>query len=314
MGRSILQFDDLGSPLARVDERVMHVPRGRGLVVNNQAAKVVVFLAGRFRALVNGATAGELAPGDALVIPGPCRQVYQPMTARRETRLHVLILTFAPGLFACDPETLRAVPVAGDAERSRGDFIREHFGGVQVRPGVLTARAMEWIDALRQEGGRKETGHRLRVAAYALLLLTEIARREASAGPAEPEAGTTPRRGWTVEQVKNFLLERHAEELTLEQVAWHVGLSAEHLARSFRRDTGRTVFGYVEQVRLEHAKTLLAGSLQPVTEIARQAGFGTPSQLCRTFRRALGETPLAYRNRVAREARFTPSLLDRNTL
>lgn len=312
MGRCILQFDDLGTPLARVDERVIHVPRGRRLVVNNSIAKVVVLLAGRFRALVNGTVVGDLQPGDALVIPGPCNHVYQPLEARRETRLHALVLSFTPGLFACDPETMRAVPVGGDAERSRGDFIREHFGSVQVRRGVLTASAMEWVDALRREGEREGLGQRLRAAAYGLLLLTEIARRHVSADAPKKKraAGDEPRRGWTVEQVKNFVLEHHAEPLTLEQIAWHVGLSAEHLARGFRRETGLTIFGYVEQVRLEHAKTLLASSTQSVTEIARQAGFGTPSQLCRSFKRALGETPLAYRLRTTRAASFSPSLFE----
>jgi AraC-like DNA-binding protein len=113
-----------------------------------------------------------------------------------------------------------------------------------------------------------------------------------------------------VEQVKNFLLEHHAGELTLEEIAQHVRLSAEHLARTFRKETGQTVFGYIEHLRVEQARAQLAGSSLTVNEVAAVTGFGTASQLCRTFKRVTGETPLAYRLKRAREAEFSPSVME----
>ncbi len=309
MGRSIFQIDRLGTPLDRVMDRVIFIPKGRRLMVHNVQQKIVILLEGAVKALVNDRLVGEMQAGDALVIPGSCRQAYVPVDRRREMRMHAMIVVFSPSLFACEESLLRAVPVVGtDAEETSENFVRRHFGSVQLRRGILTPAAMEWVEGLRREAGEKGTGYRLRAAAYTLLLLTEIARREAS--PVAAPMESMSRQAWMIEQTKNFLLEHHAEELTLDQVAWHMRLSGEHLARTFRKETGQTIFGYVQHLRLERAKTQLASSQLTVNEIARQAGFGTAAQLCRTFKRATGETPLAYRLRMARLADFSPSLTE----
>ena len=311
MGRNVFEVDGLGGALDRAVERVMHIPRGRRMVVDNHQQKIVIILEGGVRALVNGVEAGVLDAGDALVIPGACKQTYVPVVARRETRLHALIVVFRRGVFACDGNLLRAVPVAGaDAQAVPEDFLREHFGSVQVRRGVLTPAVAASLEALRREAAGKDTGYRLRAAAQVWLLLTEIARRERPPAVVASAEEPLSRREWLVTQVKNFVFERHAEELTLDQVAWHVRMSAEHLARTFRKATGQTVFGYVQQLRLERAKTRLAGTQLTVNEIAREAGFGTASQLCRTFKQATGETPLAYRLRTAGDADFSPSVFE----
>ena len=311
MGRNVFQIEALGGVLERVVDRVMVIPKGRRLVVKNSVQKIVLIQEGQVRALINGAVVGELGPGDALAVPGACKQSYLPLVQRREMRLRVLVIVFRHGVFAYDPNTLRAVPVAGaNADDSPEDFVRSHFGRVQVRREVLTPTVAEAIKVLRREAADKGAGYRVRAAAQVLLLIAEIARHEAMSAPSKEAEAALSRSAWQVEQVKNFLLEHHAEELTLEQVAQHVRLSAEHLARTFRKETGQTVFGYVEHLRVEQARAQLAGSALTVNEIAHATGFGSASQLCRTFKRVTGGTPLGYRLKRAKEAEFSPSVME----
>jgi Transcriptional regulator containing an amidase domain and an AraC-type DNA-binding HTH domain len=309
MGRSIFHIEKLGGVLERVLERVMIIPRGRRLLTGNDQPKIVLLLEGQVRAFINHTEIGEMLPGDALVVPGTCRQAYVPALSRREMRMRVLLVIFRRGVFAYDENLARAVPVAGvQPDDSPDDFVRVHFGSVQLRRGVLTPAVAESINALRREAEERETGHHLRAAAHTLLLISEIARREATDAP--PPAQAMSRAAWQVEQVKHFLLEHHTEALTLEKVARHANLSAEHLARLFRKETGMTVFGYIEHLRLERARAQLAGSSMTVAAIARAAGFSSASQFCRTFRRVTGDTPLGYRLKRAREAAFSPSILE----
>lgn len=309
MGRSIFQVDQLGGALDSVRDRVMFIPKGRRLLVDNAHQKIVILLEGQVKASVNGKAVGDMAPGDALVVPGPCKQSYVPLVARREMRMHVLVVVFRRGLFAFDETLLRAVPAAGaKADDSPEDFIREHFGRVQVRRDVLTPAVRAAIEALRREASAKAAGFRMRAAAQVLLLLSEIARREELELPAARKP--LSRQQWMVEQVKNFVMEHLTEELTLEQIAWHVRLSGEHLARTFRKETGRTIFGYLQHLRIEQAKAQLAGSQLTVNEIARVTGFGSASHLCRAFKQATGGTPVAYRLRTAKDAQFSPSVMD----
>ena len=48
---------------------------------------------------------------------------------------------------------------------------------------------------------------------------------------------------------------------------------------------------------MERAKRLLASTDEPLKRVAREAGFRSPQQLSKRFRRLEGTTPLAFRRR-----------------
>ena len=67
------------------------------------------------------------------------------------------------------------------------------------------------------------------------------------------------------------------------------------LAREFRRRFGCSIGDYVRRLRIEFACRELAISDVPLYEIAFAAGFSDHSHFARTFKRATGMTPGAYR-------------------
>ncbi|MEU2923561.1 GlxA family transcriptional regulator [Streptomyces sp. NPDC007251] len=83
----------------------------------------------------------------------------------------------------------------------------------------------------------------------------------------------------------------------LESLARCAGLSARHLGRLFRSQTGMTPGQYVEAVRTEAAQTLLESGGHSVEEVARLAGFGSSESLRRVFQHRLGIAPTTYRAR-----------------
>ncbi|AUY52919.1 helix-turn-helix transcriptional regulator [Streptomyces sp. CB01881] len=70
-------------------------------------------------------------------------------------------------------------------------------------------------------------------------------------------------------------------------------LSVRSLHRRFSAATGMTLAHWVRQARLIHALTLLAHDT-PVTSIAAQLGYATPSAFTAMFRRAVGQAPSAF--------------------
>ena len=52
------------------------------------------------------------------------------------------------------------------------------------------------------------------------------------------------------------------------------------------------------EIRLDQAKDRLAGSAEPIVEIALGVGFSEQSAFTRAFRRRFGESPAAYRRRL----------------
>ena len=118
---------------------------------------------------------------------------------------------------------------------------------------------------------------------------------------AEVVAGTRPRsssvhardRRRAVEAAL-FLDARSRDALNLEDVAAEVALSPFHFLRVFRAVLGVTPHQYLVRTRLRNAARLLAGDA-PITGIAYDVGFGDLSNFVRTFHRAAGVSPSAFR-------------------
>jgi AraC family transcriptional regulator len=98
-------------------------------------------------------------------------------------------------------------------------------------------------------------------------------------------------------------IEAHAHaQVSLASAASHAGTSPFHFLRQFRATLGVTPHQYLVQCRLRRAARLLSEIDKPVTDVAFEAGFGDLSNFTRTFTRAAGMSPGAFR-RLARDER-----------
>jgi AraC-like DNA-binding protein len=89
------------------------------------------------------------------------------------------------------------------------------------------------------------------------------------------------------------------QDIDLEQAAGRAGLSPFHFLRLFSRVLGVSPHQYLVRSRLRHAARLLAGCEQSVTDVALDVGFADLSNFVRSFHRAAGLSPGAFR-RAAR--------------
>lgn len=81
----------------------------------------------------------------------------------------------------------------------------------------------------------------------------------------------------------------------MHEVAETVGLEPSAFSRAFRRLTGMTFSTYIRSVRVWRARTLLAETEMPITDICFEAGFNNLSNFNRYFRMETGLTPRDYR-------------------
>lgn len=91
-------------------------------------------------------------------------------------------------------------------------------------------------------------------------------------------------------RVTDGLLARPGDGRSLQAWARTAGASPRTLARLFIRETGMTFHIWRQQARLMDALRRLAAG-QPVTMIAYDLGYRSPSAFITMFRRALGTTP-----------------------
>ena len=91
----------------------------------------------------------------------------------------------------------------------------------------------------------------------------------------------------------------HLADVTLIDVCNAVGASERTLRRSFLAVTGMSWRKYLQESRLLKAMALLAGNDDNLITIAVTVGFDSASAFTRAFGRYAGESPHAYRHRIA---------------
>jgi AraC family transcriptional regulator len=95
--------------------------------------------------------------------------------------------------------------------------------------------------------------------------------------------------------VGHWLDECAHEPLDLATAARRAGLSEFHFLRVFARVIGVTPHQYLVRARLRRASRMLAEGDRAITAVALDAGFGDLSNFVRTFHRAAGVPPRAFR-------------------
>jgi AraC-like DNA-binding protein/ligand-binding sensor protein len=102
----------------------------------------------------------------------------------------------------------------------------------------------------------------------------------------------------SITKARALIADRHADEISLSEVAQAVNMSAFYFCKSFKKSTGMTFTDYLARVRVEKVKNLLLNPHKRVSEAAYEAGFQSLSQFNRVFRRVAGESPSVYRDRL----------------
>lgn len=85
-------------------------------------------------------------------------------------------------------------------------------------------------------------------------------------------------------------------ELSLEQVSNHVGLSKSYFCSLFHKVEGTTFKLYLMELRMRYARRLLASTDKKIYEISCEVGYSDTAYFNRVFKRINGMTPLQFRN------------------
>ncbi|MEM9980701.1 MAG: AraC family transcriptional regulator, partial [Cyanobacteria bacterium P01_D01_bin.2] len=117
---------------------------------------------------------------------------------------------------------------------------------------------------------------------------------------ARPNQGPKPLKPEDVEQIhyaKEVLASRLHNPPSLMELARLVGINDCKLKAGFRQVFDTTVFGYVQDCRMEQSRQLLAAGEMSVAEAAQAVGYANRSHFAIAFRKKFGVNPSVYRRR-----------------
>lgn len=104
-----------------------------------------------------------------------------------------------------------------------------------------------------------------------------------------------------INMVFSFLSTNFRNEVSLVQISSVAHMTPNSFCRYFRQRTGKTFSCFLNEIRIEYAGRLIAGSHEAFWRIAVQSGFNSISYFNRQFKRITGLTPLVYRKKYGQE-------------
>ncbi len=92
-----------------------------------------------------------------------------------------------------------------------------------------------------------------------------------------------------------YLREHYREDVSLDDLAAHVGLHPNYICAVFKKNVGSSYLACLHRERLLEAKKLLLKTDLTMEQIADEVGYNSASQLARVFRKYEGMPPSAFR-------------------
>ena len=99
----------------------------------------------------------------------------------------------------------------------------------------------------------------------------------------------------SVQQAIRYMQEHYMEDIDIGVLASEMGFHSAYLTRLFGRYVGISPLKYLTNIRIQEAKRLLLDTSLPISTVGEQVGYPDQFHFSKTFRKATGENPSAFR-------------------
>jgi transcriptional regulator GlxA family with amidase domain len=107
---------------------------------------------------------------------------------------------------------------------------------------------------------------------------------------------------------QEYIEKNYSKPLTLENLAGRSNMSVRHFIRRFEWVTGNTPLQYQQLLRVEAAKKMLEvkDNSEAISQVSADCGYEDKDYFCKIFKRHVGMTPRAYREKFGRTTTICP--------
>jgi len=99
-----------------------------------------------------------------------------------------------------------------------------------------------------------------------------------------------------ISKVMQCIAQQLHESITLKVLAEKFHMNSSYLSVLFKKETGKTISEYIQEMRIKKAMELLGDPQIRIYEVAEQVGFQTSAYFTYLFKKHTGRTPQEYRD------------------
>ncbi|MBE6559736.1 MAG: helix-turn-helix domain-containing protein [Ruminococcaceae bacterium] len=99
----------------------------------------------------------------------------------------------------------------------------------------------------------------------------------------------------SLHKIVRYIKENYMNKITLDDIAEHVFMSKYYISRIFNEKMGMSVSAFINKMRIDRSKRLLAETTLSIAAIANMTGFDDQSYFAKQFRSATGVSPGKFR-------------------
>lgn len=152
------------------------------------------------------------------------------------------------------------------------------------------------ICTMRKEYCSRNIGADMMVKGEAYLLMTHLRRCYTQAKLSDYEYNVRMAKLKKINEILDFIHEHYNENISTSQLAKKYFLSEGYICHMFKKASGKTITGYLNDFRIEKASVLLKNTDESISEIAARVGFDDVNYFDRLFKKRMNINPKKYRS------------------
>lgn len=99
-----------------------------------------------------------------------------------------------------------------------------------------------------------------------------------------------------IQNAITYIMSNYAKDCDINRAAKHLYVSAGHLMRQFKQETGKTFLEYLTEYRISLSITLLQSRNYKIYEVGEMVGYGNTKYFRKIFMRITGKSPKEFMN------------------
>lgn len=155
-------------------------------------------------------------------------------------------------------------------------------------------RVFQMLDDVVQGSKEKFENYKIYCSCKLLEIFMEVSKIYASSQFEREVSGYSSRTMKNIQSLMDFLNTEYGRKISGQEIEQRLGTNFDYINRIFRKLMGKTIFDYLNMIRINKAKELMGTTQLKFFEIAFQVGFRDEYYFSKTFKKYTGLSPSYY--------------------